>query len=93
MNCDLDVRKDLYSNIILSGGTTMFPGMGERLYAEMKSLAPSTMKVKVIATPDRKYMVWKGGSTLSTLSTFGSMWITRADYDEFGETVVHRKCF
>ena len=93
MNCDLDVRKDLYANIILSGGTTMVPGMGERLYAEMKSLAPSTMKVKVIATPDRKYMVWKGGSTLSTLSTFGSMWITRADYDEFGETVVHRKCF
>jgi actin-related protein len=93
MNCDLDVRKDLYSNIILSGGTTMFPGFGERLYSEMKNLAPSTMKIKVIASPDRKYMVWKGGSTLSTLSTFGSMWITKADYDEFGETVVHRKCF
>ena len=93
MNCDLDVRKDLYSNIILSGGTTMFEGFGERLYKEMKELAPPTMKVKVIASPDRKYMVWKGGSTLSTLSTFGSMWITKADYEEFGETVVHRKCF
>ena len=93
MNCDLDVRKDLYSNIILSGGTTMFEGFGERLYKEIKALAPSTMKVKVIASPDRKYMVWKGGSTLSTLSTFGSMWITKADYEEFGETVVHRKCF
>lgn len=93
MNCDLDVRKDLYANIILSGGTTMFPGFGERLYDEMKKLAPSTMKVKVIANPDRKYMVWKGGSTLSTLSTFSSMWITKADYEEFGESVVHRKCF
>ena len=92
-NCDMDVRKDLYSNIILSGGTTMFDGFGERLVKEMKALAPTTMKVKVIASPDRKYMVWKGGSTLSTLSTFGSMWITKADYDEFGETVVHRKCF
>lgn len=93
MNCDLDVRKDLYGNVILSGGTTMFDGFGERLYKEMKELAPATMKVKVIASPDRKYMVWKGGSTLSTLSTFGSMWITKADYEEFGETVVHRKCF
>lgn len=93
MDCDLDVRKDLYGNIILSGGTTMFPGFGERLVKEMKALAPSTMKVKVIATPDRKYMVWKGGSTLSTLSTFGSMWITKSDYEEYGETVVHRKCF
>ncbi len=93
MNCDLDVRKDLYGNIILSGGSTMFDGFGERLYKEIKGLAPSTMKVKIIASPDRKYMVWKGGSTLSTLSTFGSMWITKADFEEYGETVVHRKCF
>lgn len=93
MNCDLDVRKDLYANIILSGGTTMFDGFGERLYKEMKELAPGTIKVKVIASPDRKYMVWKGGSTLSSLSTFSSMWITKADFEEFGETVVHRKCF
>lgn len=93
MTCDLDVRKDLYANIILSGGTTMFEGFGERLYKEVKALAPQTMKVKVIAGPDRKYAVWRGGSTLSTLSTFAGMWVTRADYDEFGETVVHRKCF
>ena len=92
MACDLDVRKDLYGNIILSGGTTMFPGFGERLVKEMKAQAPTTMKVKVIATPDRKFMVWKGGSTLSTLSTFGSMWITKAEYEEQGETIVHSKC-
>lgn len=93
MTCDLDVRKDLYSNIILSGGTTMFEGFGERLYKEIKALAPQTMKVKVIASPNRKYAVWIGGSTLSTLSTFAGMWITKSDYEEFGETVVHRKCF
>ncbi|CAI2387851.1 unnamed protein product [Moneuplotes crassus] len=93
MNCDLDVRKDLYNNIILSGGTTMFPGFGERIYNEMKELAPKTMKIKVIASPDRKFAVWKGGSTLSLLSTFSGMWVTRADYDEFGESVIHRKCF
>ena len=93
LTCDLDVRKDLYANIILSGGTTMFTGFGERLYKEIKELAPKTMKVKVIAGPDRKYAVWRGGSTLSTLSTFAGMWITKEDYGEFGETVVHRKCF
>mmetsp|Transcript_17475 Transcript_17475/g.19645 ORF Transcript_17475/g.19645 Transcript_17475/m.19645 type:complete len:324 (-) Transcript_17475:45-1016(-) len=93
MTCDLDVRKDLYNNIILSGGTTMLKGFGERLYTEMKELAPSAMKLKVIATPERKYAVWRGGSTLSTLSTFAGMWITKADYDEFGETIVHKKCF
>lgn len=93
MTCDLDVRKDLYSNIILSGGSTMFEGFGERLYKEMKALAPPTMKIKIVAGPDRKYAVFKGGATLSALKTFAGMWITKSDYDEFGETVVHRKCF
>lgn len=93
MNCDLDVRRDLYSNIILSGGTTMFDGFAERLYKEIKELAPPIMKIKVVASPGRKYCVWRGGSILSTLSTFSSMWVTKADFEEFGETIVHRKCF
>merc|ERR1711988_1686900 len=49
MKCDVDIRKDLYANIVLSGGTTMFPGIGERMTKELTALAPSTMKIKVIA--------------------------------------------
>lgn len=93
LECDIDVRKDLYGNIILSGGTTMFEGMGERLYKEIQNMAPSTMKVKVIAQPDRKYSVWRGGSTLASLSTFASMWVTKEEYEEVGDSIVHRKCF
>jgi len=70
MKCDVDVRKDLYGNIVLSGGTTMFPGISERLSKEIVKLAPSTMKIKVVAPPERKYSVWIGGSILSSLSTF-----------------------
>jgi len=91
--CDLDVKKDLYSNIILSGGTTMFEGIGERMYKEIHGLAPSTMKVKVLAPPERKYSVWIGGSTLTSLSTFQSMWINKAEYEETGPSIIHRKCF
>merc|ERR1712187_671902 len=58
--CDIDIRKDLYSNVVLSGGTTMFQGMGERMTRELTALAPSTMKIKVIAPPERKYSVWFG---------------------------------
>lgn len=93
MKCDVDVRKDLYGNIVLSGGTTMFPGIAERLNKEMVAQAPSTMKIKVIAPPERKYSVWIGGSILSSLSTFQTMWITKAEYDESGPGIVHRKCF
>jgi len=93
MKCDVDVRKDLYNNIVLSGGTTMFPGIAERLNKEVVALAPSSMKIKVIAPPERKYSVWIGGSILSSLSTFQTMWITKAEYEESGPVIVHRKCF
>jgi len=93
MKCDVDIRKDLYGNIVLSGGTTMFPGIGERMTKELTALAPSTMKIKVVAPPERKYSVWIGGSILSSLSTFQQMWISKAEYDESGPAIVHRKCF
>jgi len=93
MKCDVDIRKDLYSNVVLSGGTTMFQGIGERVTKELTALAPSTMKIKVVAPPERKYSVWIGGSILSSLSTFQQMWISKQEYDESGPTIVHRKCF
>merc|ERR1711956_24784 len=49
MKCDVDIRKDLYCNIVMSGGTTMFTGIGERMTKELTALAPSTMKIKVVA--------------------------------------------
>ncbi|EER01294.1 actin, putative [Perkinsus marinus ATCC 50983] len=93
MKCDLDIRKDLYANVVLSGGTTMFSGIRERMGKELTALAPSTMKIKVVAPPERKYSVWIGGSTLASLSTFQQMWISKEEYDEVGPTIVHRKCF
>ncbi|CAF1511323.1 unnamed protein product [Adineta steineri] len=91
MKCDIDVRKELYANTVLSGGTTMYNGIADRMEKELKALAPSTMKVKIIAPPERKYAVWIGGSILSSLSTFEAMWITKREYDESGSSIVHRK--
>merc|ERR1712178_241085 len=93
MKCDVDIRKDLYANIVLSGGTTMYPGISERLSKEITSLAPASIKVKIVAPPERKYSVWIGGSILASLSTFQSMWISKEEYDESGPSIVHRKCF
>jgi actin len=77
MKCDVDIRKDLYNNIVMSGGTTMFNGIAERMQKEIKALAPDSMTIKIIAPPERKYSVWIGGSILSSLSTFQEMWITK----------------
>ena len=91
---DAEIRKDLYSNIILAGGNTMFEGLPERLTKEIQKLTPSAAsnKVKVIALPERKYATWIGASILSSLSNFQCMWITRAEYKETGESIVHKKC-
>jgi actin-related protein len=93
MLSDLDIRKSLYENIVLSGGTTMFPGLAERLSKELVKAVPSAMKVKVISSEERKYSVWIGGSILTSLSTFQTSWVTKQDYQEYGAAIVHRKCF
>merc|ERR1719500_831975 len=93
MKCDVDIRKDLYANTVMSGGTTMYPGIADRMQEEITALAPSTIKIKIIAPPERKYSVWIGGSILASLSTFQQMWISKQEYDECGPSIVHRKCF
>merc|ERR1712230_358849 len=60
---------------------------------EMVALAPPTMKIKVVAPPERKYSAWIGGSILSLLATFQSMWITKEEFEDAGPGIVHRKCF
>jgi len=91
--CDIDIRRDLYTNTVLSGGTTMFPNMETRLTTELTKLAPASIRVKIVAPPERKYSVWIGGSILSSLSTFQEMWMTKDEYDESGPCIITRKCF
>ena len=90
--CDVDLRRELYANIVLSGGSTMFPGLNERLEKEIKELTPEEVDVKIIAPPERQYSVWMGGSILSSLKTFQKLWITNKEYKEQGSSVIHR-CF
>ncbi|XP_054859058.1 actin, clone 302-like [Eublepharis macularius] len=92
MKCDVDLRKILYANTVLSGGPTMYPGIADRMQKEITALAPSTMKIKIIAPPERKYSAWIGGSILASLSTFQKMLISKQEYDESGPSIVHRKC-
>lgn len=67
---DLDLRKALFSNIVLSGGSTLTKGFGDRLLAEVQKLAVRDMRIKIFAPPERKYSTWIGGSILAGLSTF-----------------------
>lgn len=91
MKTDLDLRKTLFSQIVLSGGSTMFPGFGDRLLNEVRKKAPKDMKIRISAPPSRKYSTWTGGSILASLATFKTMWIRKSEYEEHGASIVHRK--
>lgn len=67
---DMDLRKSLFANIVLSGGSTLCKGFGDRLLHEVQRLAVKDMRIKIFAPPERKYSTWIGGSILAGLSTF-----------------------
>ncbi|MFX0066526.1 MAG: actin, cytoplasmic 2 [Candidatus Hermodarchaeota archaeon] len=90
-NTGIDIRRELYQNIVLSGGSTMFPGMKERLQKELIDMVPENIEIRIIAPPLRQYSVWIGGSILSSLRTFQKLWITRKDYDDLNHSKLHHQ--
>ena len=88
-----EIHKDLFANIVLAGGNTLFPGIADRLQKEITKLAPSTMTVNVIAQPKRQHAAWASASSFASLRTYPSSFIYKGDYDESGPSVIHRKCF
>lgn len=91
MNCDIELRKVLYSNIILAGGTTAMNQFSERFHKSLKTPAPG--KVKIMAPANRRTSCWIGGSTLSSIKSFESMWITKEDYKSVGPSIIYAKGF
>eukprot|EP01084_Bolivina_argentea_P190452 327280_1 len=92
LRCDSDIRDELYENIILSGGNTMIKGIQYRIQKEMKLFDVHEMKINITANDERKYSSWIGGSIISSLSSFDDLLISRREYDEYGASIVHRKC-
>ncbi|XP_076466827.1 beta-centractin [Babylonia areolata] len=90
---DVDLRKTLFSNIVLSGGSTLFKGFGDRLLSELKKLAPKDIKIRISAPQERLYSTWIGGSILASLDTFRKMWVSKREYHEEGVKAIHRKTF
>ena len=92
IKCDQDIRKELFGNVVLSGGNTMFPRIKEKLWRDIKALAPSNVDILVKAPPERKHLPWIGAAILSSIENFG-FWMNKQEYDAGGATVIHSKCF
>eukprot|EP00339_Tiarina_fusa_P013742 CAMPEP_0117027354 /NCGR_PEP_ID=MMETSP0472-20121206/20002_1 /TAXON_ID=693140 ORGANISM="Tiarina fusus, Strain LIS" /NCGR_SAMPLE_ID=MMETSP0472 /ASSEMBLY_ACC=CAM_ASM_000603 /LENGTH=431 /DNA_ID=CAMNT_0004734575 /DNA_START=49 /DNA_END=1341 /DNA_ORIENTATION=- len=89
--CDIDIRRDLCSGVIVTGGNTLYPGFVERLTEELNNQI--TQKVKIVSanySTERKCGAWIGGSILGSLGTFQQMWMSKAEYEERGKSLVER---
>ncbi|KYQ89879.1 actin [Tieghemostelium lacteum] len=93
LKCNGDLRKDMYSNILLSGGNTMIDRLSERLKHEITLLAPPGTTVNIISPPDRSFSTWIGASMLASSESFQQKLITKKEYKEYGATIIHQKCF
>lgn len=93
-SCDVDIRPVLFNNIILSGGSTLFPSFSDRMYYELSTANPGS-KIKLI-TPnvsmERKFSSWIGGSILASLGTFQQMWVSLQEYLEQGKVIMDKRC-
>jgi actin, other eukaryote len=88
---EAQLRKDFWGNIILSGGNSLFKGLANRLSNDLLASAPPTAKVRIHNTQERQFLSWTGGSILTSIPSFQSVWMTQGEYQEFGPSVVYRK--
>ncbi|KAJ1141856.1 hypothetical protein NDU88_008184 [Pleurodeles waltl] len=93
MKCEQELHRHLYGNIILSGGSTLFPGFDERILKEIQQQASCGTTVRITAPSDRNVSTWVGASIVTSLTSFKQMWVTSSHYKEFGSSVVLRRCF
>ncbi|GAB6032869.1 hypothetical protein CHUAL_012067 [Chamberlinius hualienensis] len=77
MACDKDICPNLFKNIVISGGSSMSPGIAERLMNEINDVAPPAARVEIVANSKRQYSAWIGGAVLVNTSTFQGLCITK----------------
>lgn len=93
--CDVDIRKNMVSGIVLAGGNTLIPKFRESFEEALGTLAFGNAKAKLICPTrpaDRKTSGWTGASILASTGAFQNMWISKAEYEELGANVLFRKC-
>lgn len=91
---DVDLRPHLLQNIVVTGGSTLVNGFTDRLHNELTAMYPG-LRIKIQAaglTAERRFGSWIGGSILGSLGTFHQMWVSRKEYDEFGASIVEKRC-
>ncbi|KAF1772892.1 Actin family [Phytophthora cactorum] len=103
LTTETELRKELFQNIVLTGGSSCFENMPTRIEREVVTTIgnngaaggyTSSLRVKVVAAhpQERRVGSFLGGSILASLGSFHEMWMSKAEYAEHGATLIHKKC-
>jgi actin-related protein 2 len=101
-DAEIDTRAEYYKHIVLSGGSSMYPGLPSRLEKDLRdrylrdvlkgdNTRLKKFKIQVEDPPRRKHMVFLGGSVLADImKDREEFWMTKAEYDEVGMRVLNK---
>uniref|UniRef100_A0A6B2LQW8 Uncharacterized protein n=1 Tax=Arcella intermedia TaxID=1963864 RepID=A0A6B2LQW8_9EUKA len=84
MRCDVDVRRELYGNVVVVGGSAGIEGLGERLRRELMMLPPSPPAVRVVVGPEGRNSCWVGGSLVGSEESFEGRCVSKEEFMEYG---------
>lgn len=94
-SCDIDIRKDLYTNIVVAGGNSLVPGFVGELERGLNDIILGQMKIKISSSNkayERRMASWIGASILSSASVFQNQWVGKFDYEEYGADIILKRC-
>jgi actin-like protein 6A len=92
---DMEIKKELYSNIVITGGNTLFNMFLEKIQRKIYNNSPPNVKIKINtaqSVTERKFSTWIGGSILASVGNFHQLWLSKQEYDEHGSILIERKC-
>ena len=90
-NANIELRPKLYENILLSGGNMAMKGTPNRIYYEIKKMINMNMKINIHSPKNPHLLSWIGGNIISGLEIFKKMWITKEEWEENGDKILHEK--
>ncbi len=89
--CSIDIRRELYSNVVITGGNSLIKGFAQKLKKEVMALTPPSIQIDVVTSEDQGNMAWFGGSMISDMSTFKEdSCISKTTFEEEGPKAISR---
>ncbi|KAL7719742.1 actin [Entamoeba marina] len=94
LKCDYDVLMKCSQQLILAGGCSLIPGIAEKITTTLNTYFPQLQPTTLVPQSPlaQHFAAWKGASIVANTESMNNLWVTKADFDEYGVGIVDRRC-